>query len=167
MKHVIRLTAVLSAVALALSVPVRPALAAPLSDSTTIPRLLDQARHHASEANYDAIVLDSYRLSNLDFRTYAETLRNIQEHANHLFQDYYQLQRLRDGGAPAQQEAIDRLEPLLREMATSLTHTSQMLHEHETQVNMPAFRNEVHSDWVKISAVYEYLCQCSGKPRKI
>lgn len=166
MKHLIRLAAGLSIAALVLSVSVRSAFAAPPSDSTTIPQVLEQARHHAYEANYDAAVLDSYRQSDLDFRTYAGTLRNIQKHANDLFQDLHQLQALRDRGNPAQREAIDRLEPLLREVATSLTSTFRMLKEHETQVNLPAFRKGIHASVVRINSAYKYLCHCTESRRK-
>lgn len=168
MKPMIRLAAALSAAALALAIPAHSAFAAtPPDSSSSIPKLLDQVKQHAGEANYDAAVLDSYRHSNLDFRSYALVLNHMKEHANDLFQDYYELQRVRDSGTPAQQEAIDKLEPQLREMATELTNTFQKLNEHQEHVNTPKFRDQVHASSLKIHEVYRTLCECTKKNAKI
>ncbi|HEV2323491.1 MAG TPA: hypothetical protein VGS10_06030 [Terracidiphilus sp.] len=167
MKHLIRLTAALSVATLALAIPARSALAAAPPHSKPIPKLFDQVKQHAAEANYDAAVLDSYRRTNIDFRSYAQLLNHMKEHANDLFQDYYELQRVRDSGTPAQREAIDKLEPQLREMATELTNTFQKLNERQEQVNTPKFRDQVHGSSVKIHEVYKTLCECTGKNAKI
>lgn len=168
MKHVIRLAAVMSVAALALAIPAHSAFAAaPPDSSSTIPKLLNQVKQHASEANHDAQLMESYRRSNVDFKTYAQALTNIKEHANDLFQDFYALQRVRESGTPAQREAIDNLEPLLREMATSLTNTIQTLNTQKSEVNMPEFRKRVHADSMKIEAVYRHLCECTSKNSKI
>jgi hypothetical protein len=167
MKHVTRWSGVLSLAALALMIPARGVFAAPPSDSNSIPKVLEQVKQHAAEARDDAAALDSYRYLRLDRRSYAERLNMIREHANDLFQDYYQLQRLRDRGTPAQREAIDKLDPLVREMATELTNNIQLLNDHQHQVNMPRFGNQVHVNWEKINAVYEHLCKCTDKRSKI
>lgn len=168
MKHLIRLAAALSVAALALAIPARSAFAAsPPDSSSTIPKLLEQVKQHAAEANYDAQLLESYRRSNVDFRTYAQALTNIREHSNDLLQDYYELQRVRDSGTPAQRQTIDKLEPLLREMATALTNTIQTLNTEKSEVNMPHFRDHVHASSTKIHEAYKSLCQCTGKNAKI
>lgn len=167
MKRALRFTALLSVAALALSIPVRYAIAAAPPDSNTIPKLLDQVKHHAAEANFDATVLDTYRHSPVSAGLYAERLNMIKEHANDLFQDYYELQRQRDSGTPAQREAIDKLDPLVREMATSLTNTYQRMNMHQGRVNMPEFRDGIRENWEKINAVYQHLCKCTDKRNKI
>lgn len=167
MKRTLRFTAMLGVAAFALAIPASSAFAAAPPDSTTIPKLLDQVKHHAAEANYDAEILNSLRNSNVDFRTYARVLNDIKAHANDLFQDYYELQRQRDSGTPAQREAIDKLEPLLREMATSLTNSLQKLDAHQAGVNTPEFRKGIRENWEKINAVYQHLCKCTEQRSKI
>ena len=100
MKSAIRFLAVLSIAALAPSIPVRSAFAAGPPDSTTIPKLLNQVRHHAAEANYDADILDSFRRSNMEWATYGQTLNHIKVHVNDLLQDYYQLRNWNSAGIP-------------------------------------------------------------------
>ena len=159
-------SAVLRVTALALLAPAVVAFANQQSDSTSIAKLLDQAKIHAGWANDDAAFLDSHRQSNLDWQLKAQYLRKVRDHANDLFQDYYRLQNLRKKGTQQQQEAIDRLEPLLRDMATSLTNTIQMLNEHPGRTNMPAFRTRIHDDWVSINKTYEFLCVCTKPNNK-
>ena len=165
MKRAIRY--MLSAVALVLFLPVCPVHGAQPSDVTTIPKLLDQVRQHAAQANRDGAILESYTYSPIDFRMYAQTLTNLKAHVQNMFRGYYQLQQMRDRGTPAQQEAIDRLDPLLREVATSLTNTIQELNAEQGRVNMPGFRARVHSNTQKINAVFEFLCKCTNKNVKI
>lgn len=167
MKHLIQLSAMLSVAALALAIPARSAFAASPPDSKTIPKLFDQVKQHAAEANYDAEVLDTYPHLNLDRRSYAQTLTEIRKHANDLFQDYYALQRVRDKGTPAQRAAIDQLEPMLRDMATDLTNIIQSLNQRPAQVSMRNFHSQVHGSSMKIHEVYKTLCECTGKNARI
>jgi len=154
--------AALSFAVLALMASV-PAAIAQTADTTSIAKLFQQAKIHAAEANYDAALLDSFGHSDMDWRAHAKCLTNIKEHANDLFEDYYQLQRIRDKGTPEQREVIDRLEPLLRDMGTSLTNTIQTLNLHQGRVHMPSFRTNIHADYVAINKVYELLCACTNK----
>ncbi len=163
MKNAIRFIAMLSVAALALSTPVSSALAAGPPDSPTISKLFNQVKHDAAHVVHDAEVLESYRNSNVAWKTYAQVLTNTKEHANGLFRDYYQLQQMRDKGTPAQQEAVDRLEPLLRNFAASLINTFRALNVQPDWVNMPSFRTQVHANWVRINEVYRFLCQCTSK----
>jgi hypothetical protein len=152
--------AAISFAVLALMAPV-PAAIAQATDTSSNAKLLQQAKTHAAEANYDAALLDSYGRSDMDWRAHAQCLTNIKEHANDLFEDYYQLQRMRDKGTPQQREAIDRLEPLLRDMGTNLTDTIQNLNLHQGRVHMPSFRTRIHADYVAINKVYQLLCECT------
>lgn len=166
MKPINSLIAGLSLIAFALIVPASVATAAQPTDSTTIAKLLEQAKVHAALANEDAEFLDSHAQSNLDPLMHSQYLRQVREHAIDLFQDYYQLQANREKGTPQQREAIDRLDPLLRDMATSLTTTLQTFNVHPARANMPYFRTRIHSDWQSINKVYELLCECTNASKK-
>lgn len=161
MQRTLRVTAMLSFVVLALSIPARSAIPTATAGSSKIPKLLNQIKNHAAEANYDVATLDSCRRSPVSWRLYAETLNMIKAHANDLFQDYYELQRLRESATPAQRDAIDKLELLLRGMASSLTNIFEKMHADQSRVDSPEFRNEIHDNWVKINAVYQELCKCT------
>lgn len=167
MKKPTSFIAMLRVAALALLVPAAVAFAAQTPDSASISKLFQQCRQHAALANDDISVLDSNRFSNYAPQMHGLYLQKVKEHAADLFRDYYQLQSLRSKGTPQQREAIAQLEPLLKEMATSLTNTLQTFNTHPSRVHMLPYRNRIHSDWVAINAVYEHLCKCSNKNSKI
>jgi hypothetical protein len=167
MKQHTSFIAMLRVAALALLVPAAVAFAAQTPDSASISKLFQQARNHAALANEDIELLDSGRYSNYSPQMHGLYLQKVKEHAADLFRDYYQLQVLREKGTPQQREAIDRLEPLLKDMATSLTNTLQTFNAHPSLVQMPPYRDRIHSDWQKVNAVYEQLCKCTNRNAKI
>ncbi len=153
--------------AFALLVPAAVAFAAQTPDSASISKLFQQAKDHAAQANEDISFLDSSRYSGLSAQSHALYLQMVKEHAANLFNDYYQLQALREKGTLQQREAIDRLDPLIREMGTSLINTLRSLNANPTLVHMPSYRNRIHSDYLAINAVYGQLCKCTNKNSKI
>lgn len=167
MKQLSKFNSVLRVAALALLVPAAAAFAAQTRDSASISKLFQQAKDHAAQANEDVSFLDANHLSNFAPQMHALYLQKIKEHAADLFRDYYQLKMLRDKGTPQQREAIDRLDPLIRDMATVLTNTLQTFNAHPTRVHMPPFRNQIHSNYLAINAVYEHLCKCENRNSKI
>jgi hypothetical protein len=132
---------------LALLLPLSSFAAAPPPDSATITNLLDQARAHAALADDDAVTLESYTRSPLSWQSHAARLTIIKEHVNNLIKDVNQLSSMRAEGSPWQQEAIDRVDPLLKEIADHLTTTIQHLNENQGQIQMQAFR-----DYVKVNS---------------
>lgn len=167
MTRKISIIAMMRVAALALLVPAAVAFAAQTPDSASISKLFQQARDHAAQANDDISFLDANRLSNFAPQMHALYLQQIKDHAADLFRDYYQLLALRDKGTPQQREAIDRLDPLFRDMATSLINTMQTFNSHPARVNMPPYKNRIHSDYTTINAVYRHLCECSNKNSQI
>ena len=153
--------------AFALLVPAAVAFASQTPDSASISKLFQQVKGHAAQANEDISFLDSNRYSGLSAQSHALYLQMVKEHAADLFSDYYQLQAFREKGTPQQREAIDSLDPLIRKMATSLSNTLQSLNANPTWVDMPQFRNRIHSDYQAINALYEQLCKCANKNSKI
>ena len=59
------------------------------------------------------------------------------------------------------------LEPLLREMATSMTNIIQKLNANQERVNTRDFRNQIYSNQEKVKAVYQHLCKCTSRKVKI
>ncbi len=106
--------------------------------------------------------------SNLDPQIHSQYLTKVREHAVDLFQDYYQLQAIRDKGTPQQREAIDRLDPLLRDMATSLATTLQIFNAHPARANVPYFpysrRLGIHQQGLR-TAVRMYESEQEGVNR--
>ncbi len=115
-------------------------------DSVAIADALHEARSHAAVVEDDAATLESYTRSQMSWQSHARHLQRMKEHANELMSDFNRLQSLRAEGSPWQQEAIDRVDPLLREMADHLTTTIDHLNNNQSHVQMQPYRDYVDAN---------------------
>ena len=148
---------------LALLLPFSSASIAQVSGSTQFSKALQDAKNHASKADYDAAILETYTRSNMAWQMHAQCLQNIKEHVNDLGKDFSRLEALREEATPSQRAAIDRIDPLLRDMAADLTATIENLNHNKSKVNDPAFRSRIHDNWLNVDRVYTALCECTSK----
>jgi hypothetical protein len=81
------------------------------------------------------------------WESHAAQLRLIQERVNALAKTTEQLNDLRSQGSQWQQTAIDRINPLLRDMDDALATTITALNDHPERVNLPAYREYVHANY--------------------
>ncbi len=142
---------------LTLMIPMASIATGQTADSAAITSLLSQVKTHAALADDDAATLVSYSRSNLSWRSHATKLNIIKEHANDLIKDYNDLASMRAEGSPWQQEAIDRINPLVREMADHLTATIQHLNDNQNRVQMKPFRDYVQANHELMSKTHQVI----------
>lgn len=147
--------------ALALLVPFASAFAWSKPDAASVSQVLQEVRAHAADANNEANTLDTFVRTNASWQAWAEQLNHVRHHANELFHDYSRLQKIADRGTPNQREAINRMEPIVREMADSLEKTIISLNDNHRGVILPKFKDRIHSDYVTINKLYGELCKCT------
>ena len=116
-------------------------------DSEKISELLSQARTQAWQAALDAETLQSFTMSNMAWESHAAQLRLIQDRVNALAGTTLQLNDLRLQGSQWQQTAIDRINPLLRDMDAALSNTITALRDHPERVNLPTYRDYAHANY--------------------
>jgi hypothetical protein len=124
-----------------------PFMAAQTTDSAAISKLLSEAKSDAVLAEDHAATLESYTHSQLAWQTHASALESMKEHVNNLGKVVKQLNDLRAEGSPWQQEAIDRINPLLRNMADQLTATINHLNDNKGRIQMQAYRDYTHANY--------------------
>jgi hypothetical protein len=112
-------------------------------DSTAISDLLKEAESHAVLALEDAEKLEAYSHSTVSSESHANRLNLIRDHANDLIKDFNQLSLMREEGSPWQQEAIDRVNPLLHEMADNLSTIIAHFKENKNRTQMTPFHDYV------------------------
>ncbi len=115
-------------------------------DSEDISKYLSEAKTHAVLAEDDAATLDAYANSNISWESHAARLENMREHVNNLGKTVKELTDLRAEGSPWQQEAIDRINPLLRSMADQLSATINHLSNNKERIHMQAYRDYVRAN---------------------
>lgn len=128
------------------------------TDSAQINKLLLEIKAHAIAADDDAAKLDSYaRSGQITSHSHGVKLMAIKEHVNDLIRDCNQMSSMRAEGSAWQQEAIDRISPLLHDMAVHLTATIEHLNDNQRRLHMPQYREYVHANYELIHNTHNLI----------
>jgi hypothetical protein len=119
---------------------VSPARAAGPVESEKVSALFSDARMQAFQLREDAGMLESYTRSNLSWESHAVAIDRVREDVNKMGRILGQLQDARGTAAPWQQEAIDRLTPVAKELAANTTTGINALNANRAHVNAPAYQ---------------------------
>jgi hypothetical protein len=130
-------TAVLVMLMLLISATLSPAAAKP--ENTEVAQMLLEAKQHAAELATDADELESLTRSNVSWQSHADKLEQIKEHVNAMGQLVPKLVASRDSASPWQQQAIDRMIPLLKELAANTSAAIEHLKQHPERPTSGAY----------------------------
>jgi hypothetical protein len=120
--------------------------AATLTDENPeVQRLLEQARDKAAELAKDADDMEALTRTDASWQSHATMLEDVKEHVNELGRIAEKLNTMRSSASPWQQQAIDRMIPLLKELASNTT--AEINHLNENQIrpvsgNYPEYLKE-------------------------
>ena len=129
-----------------------------VTDSTAINKLLSDVKVHSMQADDDAATLDSYaRSGRISWQLHGRKLAEIKEHVNDLFRDSNVMNSMRTEGSGWQQEAIDRINPLLQETAAHLTATIEHLNANQNRVSMLPYREYAHANYVLVHKTHNLI----------
>ena len=97
-------------------------VAAPASTGTSgeVAELFQHAKSTAAQLRRDVVEMGTYARSRVTWQSHAGQISRITEHVNKAGQLAAQMEKLRAGAEPWHQTAIDRLTPLLRELASNI-----------------------------------------------
>lgn len=90
-------------------------------DSAQVTKLLREASTSATQLKNDSVQMESYAGSQLRWQTHANQVNRVKEHVNNSGKILADLHAAHDTAEPWQQEAIDRITPLLQELASNTT----------------------------------------------
>lgn len=144
-------------VLLLLLLPAAAFLNAQKPDSPAVAQLLEKVKGHAALADNDAAALASFLRSGLSWQSHGVQLESIKFHVNNLVKDTAEMSELRHEGSPWQQQAIDRISPLLPEIASHLTATIQHFNENLNQTRMKPYRELVLNNEKLIHNAHEII----------
>jgi len=111
------------------------------TDSAEINRLLADAKTEAVGLKSDADNMVTLTRADVNWQSYADKIVMIKEHVNNTGKLLVKLENAKAEGAPWQQTAIERIAPLLREMATNTTATITYLNENRAKVHFSDFKD--------------------------
>jgi hypothetical protein len=108
-------------------------LSAQKQENPEITQLLADAREKAAELSRDADDMESLIRSDVSWQSHADMLEQVKEHVNQLGRIAAQLEQKRDSASPWQQQAIDRMLPVLKELAANTTAAINHLNENKAR----------------------------------
>jgi hypothetical protein len=117
-----------------------PAFAADVNEPDHVSALLSDAKMQAFQLKEDASTLESYTRSNLSWESHTTAIVRIRENVNKMSGLLTQLQDNRKDAAPWQQNAIDRVMPLAKELAANTTTAIEAINKNPRHVNAPAYQ---------------------------
>ena len=120
------------------SIPKRLARLGPIVVARDVSSLFQDAKTTADQLKRDVIEMESYARSKLSWTSHAVEIIKIKGHINNAGQIEAQLERSRNSAQPWHETVIDRVTPLLHELASN---TSAMIERTNQQRSMtdPAY----------------------------
>ena len=103
------------------------------TENAGVQDLLYQSREEAIGLDRDADQMEMLVRSDLDWTTHAVYLESVKTHVNRLGQIIGKLQSERDQASPWQQQTIDRIIPMLREIAANTTKAIDHLNTNQVR----------------------------------
>src|SRR5215471_13567265 len=102
-----------------------------------VDQLLQQASAQAFQLRRDSATLESFTRSRVSWQSHAAQINTIRTHVNDLGQTLSQLQAARDSAGKASQQAIDRIQPILQELASNTTSIIEHLNQNPNRLRDP------------------------------
>jgi hypothetical protein len=128
-----------------------PALRAaqPVKDSEEVSGFLTDAKSEAIQLKQDAEEMNSFVRSKTSWETHAAKLREIKEHVNKLGELVTKMNNAEAAASPWQQQSINRVTPLLTELAAGVTTTIKHLSDNKDRLLNPPY-----PDYAAANATY-------------
>jgi len=132
-----------------------PAIHGQSKDSAHVAGLLSEAKTEAVQLKFDANELKSFTRSQLSWKSHASKVTEIKEHVNKSGELLTQMMNAKSEGSPWQQQAIERIQPLLKDLADTVESTIDNLNKHPEHLMTSPYKAYAESN----AALAENLVQ--------
>jgi hypothetical protein len=102
-------------------------------DSQQLTQVLGEARDEAAELARDADEMDSLIRNEVSWQTHVVMLDRVKDHVNNMARIVAKLSDTRASGSDLQEQAVDRILPLLKELATNTTAAINYLNQNKSR----------------------------------
>ena len=120
--------------------------AAPPEDNKEVSQLLEDIKGQAADLQRDSDELESFARSDMSWQSHAEELDRIKERINAIGKTISKLQNLRSSASPWQREAIDRIMPVAKKLASNTTAAIEHLNKNPLRINEPQYQQYLKSN---------------------
>ena len=98
-------------------------------DSKDVSTILSDVKTEAIQLKHDADELKAFTHSTLSWQSHAAKVEEIKRHVNNAGKSLSKLDSARGSASPWQQQAIDRIGPLFKELASNVESTIEHLNQ--------------------------------------
>lgn len=116
-------------------------------DSEEITKLLSDAKIQALDLKTASEQLESLTHRNTSWEHHADVIAKMKVQINATGNLLAKMSGVRSSGSPWQQQAIDQITPLLKELAANTTATIEHLNDNKGRLNTPAYREYVLTNY--------------------
>ena len=110
-------------------------------ENAEVSRLLQDAREKAAVLSRDADEMEALTRSAVSWESHAAMLDTMKDDINDLAKSVEKLEAMRDSASPWQKQAIDRMIPLMKELASNTTAAINHLRDLQTRPVTPEYAN--------------------------
>jgi hypothetical protein len=110
-------------------------------DNAQVTDLLSEAAQEAAQLSRDADDMESLLHSDVSWESHADMLNRIRDDVNTLGKTVARLNSTYESGSEWQQQAVDRILPLLRELASNTTAAINHLNANHVRPTTPDYVN--------------------------
>jgi len=125
---------------------IAPAVYGQTKDSSEVSALFSEAKIEAVQLKHDADQLKTFTRSPLHWQTHAAKIEQIKEHVNKSGELLTKMQNARPTASPWQQQTIDRIEPMLKDIAATVESTIDSLNKQPQQLQTGPYREYVDAN---------------------
>ena|ERR1051326_1867821 len=116
-------------------------------DSEEVTKLLGEVQTEAVELKMDAEKMESYTINKLSWESHAHAVQQIREHVNATGRLLTRLNENRALASPWQEQAIDEITPLLRELAANTTAVIEHLDANKTRLHSAEYKEYLTANY--------------------
>lgn len=145
-QHLIGFTMPLALLLAGVGINSSPLKAMDLPDSEQVSKLLSDAKNQAFQLSEDASTMESYTRSSVTWENHAAAVSQMKEHTNAAGHTLAKLDDARKTSSPWQMTAIDRIRPLLKEIASNTETVIQYLNKSPKRLSMKEYTDYIEAN---------------------
>jgi hypothetical protein len=115
-------------------------------DSEQVSKLLSEAKTQAFQLKEDASTMEAYTRSNLGWESHAAAVEQVKEHINAAGRTLAKLAESRKTASPWQMTAIDRIAPLLKEIASNTETVIKYINKNPKRLFMTEYKDYIETN---------------------
>lgn len=135
--------AILAAGIIAMSPAIK---AADRSDSDEVNKLLSDAKTEAFQLKEDAFAMEGFTRSSHEWQSHGLAVERIKAHVNEAGRIVAKLDEARGSASPWQAIAIDRIKPLLKEIAANTTTVIEHINKNPKHLFAPEYKDYLEAN---------------------